>query len=109
MASGSLHAVAENAPPAARSIGSGQAVGWAELLAATLKGWPRPSRLAAPLTKLRGAGPKLAATAANIGIETVGGALLLAATPATRLLLCHRPRLRRRPGLRATVPRSCVR
>ena len=35
----------------------------------------RPSRLAAPITTLRGAGPKLAAAAAAIGIETIGDLL----------------------------------
>ena len=37
---------------------------------------PRPSRLDAPITALRGAGPQLAAAAAELGIETLGDLLL---------------------------------
>ncbi|MET0729725.1 MAG: ATP-dependent DNA helicase RecG, partial [Solirubrobacterales bacterium] len=50
-------------------------LGFPELLAAPVRSWPRPSRLAAPLTSLKGAGPKLAAAAAEIGIESVGDLL----------------------------------
>src|SRR3954453_167424 len=42
----------------------------------TLRTAPRPSRLDAPISSLRGAGPKLAAAAADLGIETVGDLLL---------------------------------
>ncbi len=46
------------------------------LLGAPLRSSPRPSILEAPLTKLRGAGPKLSATAAEgLGIETLGDLL----------------------------------
>jgi ATP-dependent DNA helicase RecG len=37
--------------------------------------WPRPSRLDRPLTTLAGVGPKLAETAADAGIETLGDLL----------------------------------
>jgi ATP-dependent DNA helicase RecG len=40
-----------------------------------LRSLPRPSRLAAPVTSLRGAGPRLAEAAREIGIETVGDLL----------------------------------
>ncbi len=47
-----------------------------EALAATpIRSKPRPSLLGAPLTALQGIGTKLAATAAQIGIETVGDLL----------------------------------
>ena len=36
---------------------------------------PRPSRLDAPISSLKGAGPKLAAAASEIGIETLGDLL----------------------------------
>jgi ATP-dependent DNA helicase RecG len=58
-----------------RALGSGDPLAAAELLAAPLRSGPRPSRLAAPLTSLRGAGPKLAATAAEIGLGTIGDVL----------------------------------
>jgi ATP-dependent DNA helicase RecG len=47
----------------------------AGLAAVPLRSVPRPSRLAAPLRSLRGAGPRLAAAAAEIGLETVGDLL----------------------------------
>jgi ATP-dependent DNA helicase RecG len=74
-------AVAEprvEAPPP-RALGSGSAQDRAELRRATLRSRPRPSLLGAPLTALRGAGPRLAAAARELGIETVGD------------LLCHVP------------------
>ena len=40
-----------------------------------LRSAPRPSRLAAPITGLRGAGPRLAEAAAQIGIESIGDLL----------------------------------
>ena len=40
-----------------------------------LRSLPRPSRLEAPITSLKGAGPKLAEAAAEIGIETIGDLL----------------------------------
>ena len=60
-------------PP--RALGSGSAQPVAGLRAVALRSLPRPSRLEAPITALRGAGPKLAAAAAEIGIETVGDLL----------------------------------
>ena len=66
----------ERAPAAPRAIGSGAPLGRAELAAARLRSLPRPSRLAAPLTALRGAGPRLAGAAAELGLATVGDLLL---------------------------------
>jgi ATP-dependent DNA helicase RecG len=60
-------------PP--RALGSGAEQDRDALRAAPLRSRPRPSLLAAPLTALRGAGPKLAAAAAELGIETVGDLL----------------------------------
>ena len=65
--------VLADGPP--RAIGSGDRQGHGELAAARLRSRPRPSRLAAPLTSVRGAGPKLAAAAGKLGIETVGDLL----------------------------------
>ena len=42
------------------------------LRSARLRTLPRPSRHGAPLSELRGVGPKLAAAASRIGIETLG-------------------------------------
>ena len=50
----------------------GGAVGRAELLAAPLRTAPRPERLAAPLSSIRGVGSKLAAAAARIGLHDLG-------------------------------------
>jgi ATP-dependent DNA helicase RecG len=58
-----------------RALGSGDPLERETLRGAPLATGPRPSQLAAPLTSLRGAGPKLAAAAAEIGIETVGDVL----------------------------------
>ncbi len=60
-------------PP--RALGSGGAQGREELRAVALRSRPRPSLLDAPLTALRGAGPKLAAAAIELGIESVGDLL----------------------------------
>jgi len=60
-------------PP--RALGSGAEQDRAELRAVGLRSAPRPSLLAAPLTALSGVGPKLAAAAAELGIETVGDLL----------------------------------
>jgi ATP-dependent DNA helicase RecG len=65
----------ERATTPPRALGSGDPLGLVELLAVPLRSGPRPSRLEAPLTSLRGAGPKLAATAAEIGLQTVGDLL----------------------------------
>ncbi len=58
-----------------RALGSGAAQGRAALSAAPLRACPRPSRLAAPVTTLRGVGPRLADAAAELGIETLADLL----------------------------------
>jgi ATP-dependent DNA helicase RecG len=58
-----------------RALGTGNPVAREALLEAPLKTAPRPSILDAPLTKLRGAGPKLAAAAAELGISNLGDLL----------------------------------
>ena len=66
-------------PPAAPElpvgIGDAAPLPRERLLAAPLRSWPRPGVLEAPLTKLRGAGPKLSEAAAEIGIESLGDLL----------------------------------
>ena len=59
-----------HAPPAA--IGSAKPVGREALADAPLRSRPQPSALDAPLRSLKGAGPKLSALAAGMGLETVG-------------------------------------
>src|SRR5262249_42412631 len=61
------------APP--RAFGSGEPQDRETLRAAPLRSRPRPSRLERSLQTLKGAGPKLAALAREIGIETVGDLL----------------------------------
>jgi ATP-dependent DNA helicase RecG len=64
-------------PPAGfvpRAIGSGKPLDRETLLAAPVRS-PRPGILDAPLTKLRGAGPKLSEAAAEIGISSLGDLL----------------------------------
>ena len=61
------------APP--RAIGSGDQQDRGILRAAPLRFAPRPSRLEAPIRSLKGAGPKLSALAAGIGLESVGDLL----------------------------------
>ena len=58
-----------------RAIGSGEPLGREELVSAPLRSAPRPALLDAPLTDLRGAGPKLAAAAEEIGIGCIGDLL----------------------------------
>jgi ATP-dependent DNA helicase RecG len=58
-----------------RALGSGDPLERERLLAAPLKTLPRPAILDAPITKLRGAGPKLAAAAAEMGIADLGDLL----------------------------------
>src|SRR5512147_792267 len=58
-----------------RALATGDALDRERLLGAPLKSTPRPSILDAPITRLRGAGPKLAAAAAEIGIESLGALL----------------------------------
>ncbi|MGZ5411683.1 MAG: ATP-dependent DNA helicase RecG [Solirubrobacterales bacterium] len=65
---------AGSAPGAPRAIGSGAPVTREELLGAPVR-WPDAAALEAPLTTLRGAGPKLAEAAAELGIESVGDLL----------------------------------
>jgi ATP-dependent DNA helicase RecG len=57
------------------ALGTGEPLHRAGLLAAPIKSLPRPGVLDAPITKLRGAGPKLAAAAGEMGIETLGDLL----------------------------------
>ncbi len=62
-------------PPAVvgpRAIGTARPLGRGELMAAPLRSRARPSLLAAPVTALHGAGPKLAEVAAGMGIDSVG-------------------------------------
>ena len=58
-----------------RAIGTGIPLGRDALRAARLRTRPRPSLLAAPITSLRGAGPRRAEVARELGIETVGDLL----------------------------------
>jgi RecG-like helicase len=60
-------------PP--RAIGSGEPQDREALGAVELRSIPRPSRLEAPISSLRGAGPKLSAAATRIEIETLGDLL----------------------------------
>ena len=75
-----MEAALEHEPePAAvyvpRALGSGEPLDRKRLLAAPLKTLPRPTILDAPITKLRGAGPKLAEAAAEMGISSLGDLL----------------------------------
>src|SRR6266545_5255740 len=58
-----------------RAFATGEIVARADLLEAPLKTMPRPSILDAPITKLKGAGPKLSAAASEMGIESLGDLL----------------------------------
>jgi ATP-dependent DNA helicase RecG len=58
-----------------RTIGGGEPLERERLLAAPLRSSPRPAILEAPVTKLRGAGPKLSEAAAEIGIGSLGDLL----------------------------------
>jgi ATP-dependent DNA helicase RecG len=58
-----------------RALGSGEPLERERLLGAPLKTLPRPSILDAPITKLRGAGPKLSAAAEEMGIASLGDLL----------------------------------
>jgi ATP-dependent DNA helicase RecG len=62
-------------PPPPRRFGTGEEQDRATLLAVRTRATPRPSRLEAPLTTLRGAGPKLAEAAGELGIETLSDLL----------------------------------
>src|SRR5687768_6550446 len=61
-------------PP--RAFATGGAQEREALRAVALRSLPKPSRLAAKLTTLRGVGPKLAAAAADAEIATLGDLLL---------------------------------
>ena len=58
-----------------RALATGEPLDRERLLDAPLKGLPRPGVLDAPITKLKGAGPKLAAAAAELGISSLGDLL----------------------------------
>ncbi|TMK72383.1 MAG: ATP-dependent DNA helicase RecG [Actinobacteria bacterium] len=59
-----------------RALGSGERLAPEDLRGAPLRSLPRPSRLKAPISALRGAGARLAAAAGELGIETLGDVLL---------------------------------
>src|SRR3954464_13285332 len=58
-----------------RAFATGETLEPAELLEAPVKTMPRPSILDAPITKLKGAGPKLAEAASEMGISSLGDLL----------------------------------
>jgi len=58
-----------------REFATGKVLTPEQLLQAPLKTLPRPSILDAPITKLKGAGPKLAAAANEMGISSLGDLL----------------------------------
>ncbi len=58
-----------------RALARGEILDRERLLRAPLKSMPRPSLLDGPITNLRGAGPKLAAAAAELGISDLGDLL----------------------------------
>jgi ATP-dependent DNA helicase RecG len=72
-------ALEPNAQPAGvyvpRALGGGEPLDRERLLDSPLKTLPRPSILDAPITELRGAGPKLAAAAEEMGIGSLGDLL----------------------------------
>ncbi len=65
----------EDAVYVPRAFATGEALEPTDLLDAPLKTAPRPSILDGPITKLKGAGPKLAAAASEMGISTLGDLL----------------------------------
>ncbi|MGE5746621.1 MAG: LAGLIDADG family homing endonuclease, partial [Solirubrobacterales bacterium] len=69
------HGPEETATYTPRALATGELIGRESLLRAPLKSMPRPSILDAPITELRGAGRKLAAAAAEIGISSLGDLL----------------------------------
>src|SRR5687767_13734981 len=76
--SASSVAARSEAPPAGagpRAIGSAEPLDGETLRGAPLRSRPRPTRLEAPITSLRGAGPKLAELASARGVATVGDLL----------------------------------
>jgi ATP-dependent DNA helicase RecG len=89
-------------PPAPLAFGTGTQQERAQLGSVALRSAPRPSLLDAPLTTLRGAGPKLAAAAAELGIQTVGE-MLMHVPRSYRDLEEPRPLSELRIGEQATV------
>jgi ATP-dependent DNA helicase RecG len=75
MASQALKPVVDARGGELRSIGSGEPLDRAGMSGVRLRSMPRPAKLDAPLTSLRGAGKKLSATASSIGIDTLGDLL----------------------------------
>jgi ATP-dependent DNA helicase RecG len=75
MVSRALEAVVEAPIGGVRAIGTGDSLDIAGMSGVRLRSIPRPARLDAPLTALRGVGKKLSATASTIGIDTVGDLL----------------------------------
>jgi ATP-dependent DNA helicase RecG len=63
------------APDAPRALGSGEPLARRALRATRLRARPRPSRLEAPISSLRGAGPRLSEAARELGLETLGDLL----------------------------------
>jgi ATP-dependent DNA helicase RecG len=62
-------------PEPPRAFGSGEGQDRERLSEVPLRGRPRPSRLAAGIATLRGAGPRLAEAASELGIESLGDLL----------------------------------
>src|SRR5215213_745295 len=58
-----------------RALATGDVIQREQLLDAPLKTLPRPSILDAPITKLKGAGPKLTAAASEMGMSSLGDLL----------------------------------
>jgi ATP-dependent DNA helicase RecG len=65
----------EPAPEPPRGLGSGDPLERRALRAATLRSAPRPSRLSARISTLKGAGPRLEEAAAELGLASVGDLL----------------------------------
>src|ERR687898_1774954 len=65
--------VAPPKPP--REFGTGEEQGRERLRAGPLRTRPRPSRLGAGIATLRGAGPRLAEAAAELGVDSLGDLL----------------------------------
>ncbi|HEY7151610.1 MAG TPA: ATP-dependent DNA helicase RecG [Solirubrobacterales bacterium] len=59
-----------------RALGSGEPLATEELRRAPIRSLPAPSRLDASIETLRGAGPRLAEAAEELGLESVGDLLL---------------------------------
>ena len=97
-----VKAVAPRIEAIARALGSGEPLALDTLRAAPLKSLPMPSRLDAPIETLRGAGPRLAEAAEELGLETLGD-LLLHVPHRHRDLSEVRPLAELRTGEPATV------